>query len=65
MQLYMRRNIRKHTFGRVPIDDSVEAAHSRRLIRIFDGRIFDSQGCTGCLPWGFMSEGTFVMLWTI
>ena len=34
-----------------PSKDSDQSAHSRSLIRIFTGRIFDSQGCKAS-PWG-------------
>ena len=35
---------------RAPSEDSDQPAHSRRLIRIFTGRICDSQGCKVSLP---------------
>ena len=35
----------KTYFDRAPSEDSDQPAHSRRLIRIFTGRIFDDQRC--------------------
>ena len=41
----MSRNVKKLTYGRAPREYSDQTARSRSLIRIFTGRILDSQGC--------------------
>ena len=39
----LSHNVRKHTYA--PNDDSDHPAHSRSRIKIFAGRILNSQGC--------------------
>ena len=57
-QYNLNRNIRKPTFGRAPGEDSDQTEHSHSLIRIFFGRIFDSQGYNVSLSrqWRFWSD---------
>ena len=44
----MVRNGTKRTFRHAPSEDSDQPAHSRSLIRIFTGRILESEGCKVC-----------------
>ena len=44
-RIYLSLNVRKHLRACTPCEDSDQPAHSHSLIRIFTGRILDSQGC--------------------
>ena len=61
IELYLNRNVRKHTFEYMhPSEDSDQPAHSRSLIRIFTGRILDSQvsKVSSCGQWRLRSDCT-------